>query len=402
MLIPTPVARRFTAALIVLAGVAPRMTVASTRSADYLQPGISIAATQTLNIALPDGSYVSGTVLDSSRQPLTGASVLAIGPNDFFDGWAVTDSTGEFRLALRAGTYDLLCSPPSVRVINPSTLSRLVAASVPGVNVSADTSVPAVTLQNGYLLKGNLVPPSGKMSYATGTLLAAKRPSGSYVGGSTLGEGVYQTQYSIALPAGKHTLLFAGGQAFDSNWKMLQASSFATLSVNITKDTTKNIVLAKGYSLTGTAADSAGKPLHGIIYARPAGVNAARDPRATAISVVSGKFITNLPAGTYDWIFIPSMPSTYSGKATKTAGALTMPAAAKTLSIAANDGVLISGKVKDAAGAAVYGAAVGLQLADADPISLDAIPLVAVTARNGSYRIAVPAGTYDLHAWPGL
>lgn len=394
---------QFTAAFLAVAWLSPQPGMAASRAADYVQSDVAIAGAQTLNITFPNGYYISGSVRDASNQPLTGAAVMAAGQDGTIYGWGLTDSSGAYQIPVRAGTYNVVAAPPRVRVINPSTMSRLVPAAVKSRAVAADASVPAIALQNGYLLTGSFLPPSGQMAGLAGGMQAIPQKGDWFTGGmAAIGDGGHSTQYGVALPSGKYTLLFAGGQAFDSSWKMLPAAAFAVQSVNLTKDTTKNIKLPKGYSLTGTANDAGGNPLHGIIYVRPKGANPAKDRRSTLITVMNGKFVANLPAGTYDCVFIPGMPSGYTGKATRSPVELTMPAAAKTLDIVAAEGVIVSGKMKDAGGAVSPGAMLWLVLSGADPKSLDAIPMAAVAAQNGAYRVSVPPGTYDVHAWPGV
>jgi hypothetical protein len=184
--------------------------------------------------------------------------------------------------------------------------------------------------------------------------------------------------------------------------------------VSISKNTVKNITLAKGgYPFSGTVKDTAKKGLDGALYIIPkTGVFKGWPIQAAlvikgAFGVLPGLNVKNLsiPAGQYLLVFMPTvyLMTGYTGRATVTYANLTMPAAAKTLALVAANGVVVSGKTTDARGKAVK-AFITAYKANA-PLGVDGLELnfmAAASNAKGVYRFALPADTFNIYALPFL
>lgn len=269
------------------------------------------------------------------------------------------------------------------------------------MSVSADTSIGDITLGSGYLVSGRVVPPSGSIDYFVGSVgvIPASGKLAAQVN-AVIGDDDDSTKYIMAIPAGRHTLTVSGVQAFSPSSQMLPASSSTTSPLNVKRDVVRNVRLARGFSFTCTFKDSAGRPLTGVLYVRRSATDPLITGQATAIIVVNGLFVSNLPAGTYDLVFVPLMANSYSGRATRTVLALTMPSSATTKDYVAQDGIVLTGKITEPGGNVSPNALIELSKSGTDTDSLDAIPQPAIADAKGRYRLTVPVGTYDVHAVP--
>ena len=110
-----------------------------------------------------------------------------------------------------------------------------------------------------------------------------------------------------------------------------------------------------------------------------------------------------LPSGNYTLVFVPLsyISADYKGKATISYFNLAMPAAAKTQALVAKNGFVVTGKATDAGGkavAAIIMASNNKALLDLDFLSLNI--MIAVPDKNGNYRFALPADTFNIQAIP--
>ncbi|MBI2837528.1 MAG: hypothetical protein HYX75_04395 [Acidobacteria bacterium] len=378
-------------------------------TADYDGGTIRLSGNATRNFKLPNGVLLTGSAHDDSGNPAVGAPVAATTQDGYQVGRGLTDSTGSFQIALRPGTYSLFVHPPEVLNPNPYSYPRLVRTKVDAVNVTGDTNIGDVQLGNGYVVTGDVKPASSDLHSLVGSLIAI--PSGSTDGPPILAQfqyaqpyGPWLNTYMMALPGGSYSLTFFGGQAYSrpsTQWLPLPAASFATSSLTVSKDLSKDIKLARGYKLSGTAADAQRRALDGLLVIIPQGGKPSRDGKASFTVVMNGTFVTYLATGAYDATFFPLMPPTYTGKAARTSRPVTMSAASQTLVITATDGAVLSGKVTDAAGKAAAATTVWLQPISSgnSPAGLS-LPLLALTDAKGQYRLTAPAGSYRLRAAP--
>lgn len=218
------------------------------------------------------------------------------------------------------------------------------------------------------------------------------------------GSGANSRTFALVLPAGRFSLNFVTGQAFDSRWKDLGMSSFGSATVNVSSDRVANIRVPKGVKLQGTVRDKLGKRLSGLLFIRKAGTSRRSvfgEGETTMLFVMGGSFLGHLPVGSYEAVFVPRWNPRYTGRGTKTLVAFDVPAKGLTLPITTAGGVLLKGRITDARGLVVKTSSVTVIPSTADPTSLQAVPLSAKADKvTGEYSLCVPPGTYDIQALP--
>lgn len=409
--------KKIVALFVVLAFLAViPVFAAQSRTTEYHKTGQKISADTTLNITLPDGYFVTGTIKGPTGAVVKGASVYIGDATDQYSGFSgVADASGKFSVPVQAGNKYLGVAPPASASVDPSKFSRLLSKIQLGVSITKDTAVGDITLQNGFILSGKVDPPAG-----SGTLMifmpyieifppTSLTPVGiAQVGGTSQ---LLLNKYAAALPAGSYRLLSraVGSTMMGQYVPMLPKTD----SVKISKDTVKNLVMLKGgYSLSGTVKDAAGKGLDGILFIIPkSGTFKGWDIQETVVLKGSFGVLTGLnskttfiPAGSYMLVFVPIgfEMNTYTGKATVTSFDLTMPAAAKTLALVAKNGFVVTGKITDAKSKAM--SAIITAFNPTAPLNIDLLGLnfmVGATNTKGVYRFTLPAGTYNLFSVPG-
>lgn len=382
------------------------------RTVDYDGGEINLTGSLKKSFAMPDGFFLTGTVHDSTGAGVVGGVVSAHGDAPFETGAGLTDAAGAFRISVSAGTYRIIARPPVYYGLpDPSWYVRWIAESVSGVTVTADYNMGDIRLEQGYIVSGNLKPAVSGLFAIAGAVVAIPQGGGGapvVLGDFASGLPDEQTTnpFMFALPKGKYTLAFFGGQIFakSSNalnygWVQMPVAAYGATTLSVSKDIKKDISLPKGYKLDGTVADKQKKPLSGVALIIPAGGNPAVDGKALFAPIMNGKLITYLPAGSFSLTILPLMPPTYTGKAAETTTSMTMTTAGLTKAFTANDGAVLSGKVTDAKGAAVNGAQVLLDPASLSPTTTPLSPIT-VTDASGNYRLTAPAGRYRLRAFP--
>lgn len=386
-----------------LAAIALSNVLAVTRTTDFVQTAVEVSADTTSNISLPNGKLLSGTVRNPSGSTVTGAIVQAISSDGFVAQQTVTGVTGSFQVPVRPGTYRLELRPPFPDSDDLAAFPRLVPVNAGTFEVKGDKSAGDVTLPEGHLVTGQVSSTVGTAKNLVGWMFAAPADGASpwLVTPAVFGTGANARKYTLALPSGKFNLLYAGAQGFTTSWSMVPMSSYGTGKINVTKDMTANVKVASGSKLSGTVKDGAGKDLSGILCIKKQGSSPFTDGGSTVMIVMNGKFIGYLLTGAYDATFLPLFNDDYAGRGTKTDVSFTMTAGAKTLTIKAEDGVVISGKITNAKGKVIKTASISAFSSGADPLSLSALPISAKTdEKTGAYRLCVPAGDYDIQATP--
>lgn len=389
--------------LLAIAAIAMAGVFAASRTTDSVTPSVVITSDRILNITLPNGKLISGRVLDSSGKTVIGAIVQPVGSDAYIGQATTTGVTGSFQVAIRPGTYRLEVRPPFPKEDSFPALSRLVPTTTGTYSVQSDLSVGDITLPEGFLVSGQVTTTAGAVTNLFGSLFAIPADGASpwLSTPAVFGTGAASRKYSVAVPAGKWKMFFGGGQAYSSTWSMLPMSSYGAAQATVTKDMTSNVKVPSGSKLTGTVKDAAGKFLNGALCAAKQGTGTLIDRGFTFAEVMNGKFILYLPAGAYDAAFLPLFDDSYTGRGTKTVLSFTLTAAAKDLTITADDGVVLSGKIVTAKGKAIKTASLAALPSGADPASVAALPIPAkADPKTGAYRICVPAGTYDIHAVP--
>lgn len=403
------------AIVLTVLAAAPAFAVQS-RTTEYHRTGLKISATTALNITLPDGFFVTGLV-KANGKPVKNATLFIGDAADGYSGFSgVTDAAGRFSIPVQPGSKILVLNPPPSASLNPAQFSRLVTRTFTGFSFAADASVGELELENGYILSGKVSPPAGGGSLfmfspvvnvfpATGLAMVGT----AQVGGGT--NPLVQDKYAIAVPPGTYRILTRAAGASLTTFQGLPMLPRQD-KVTLTKNTVKNITLAKGgFPFSGTVKDSAKKGLDGALYIIPkTGVFKGWPIQAGLVvkgvfGVLPGVNIKNLyiPAGQYLLVFMPTVYLTtgYTGRATVTYANLTMPPAAKTLALVAANGIIVSGKTTDARGIPMKAFVTAFK-ANA-PLGVDGLELnfmAAASNAKGVYRFALPADTFNVYALP--
>ncbi|MEW6366076.1 MAG: carboxypeptidase-like regulatory domain-containing protein [Acidobacteriota bacterium] len=332
---------------------------AASRTTEFHQIGLPVPSDKVLNITLPDGYFLSGIVKDANGAVLKSADVMATGEDDgMFGGWGTTDAAGKFSFPVQSGSYNVQADPPAGTSVDPKKFSRLLPQDVDNIAVNGDTAMGEIRLINGYILSGQVKPPSGTLAIFSG-VLAAFSNDNTQTASAQFGTGTETAKFAVALPAGSYKLLLWPMFGFDSAFQPV-AMTYKTDKVTITKDTVKNMTAPKGYKLSGTVKDTASAALDGVIYIFKKSGAYVPGMYMMFFAVVDGRYEGYLAPGTYDLLFVPFIDTTYKGKASRMLSALTMPAAAKVVNLVPPNGVVLSGKVTDARKKVVKGASVGL------------------------------------------
>lgn len=374
------------------------------KTTEYHTLKASITADKTQNIILPDGVFATGFVKDQSGRPVPGAfvsatqlqsQVAAIG--------ARTDATGKFTIPVQPGTYTFYVTPPGSTSVVPSAFSRLLRGKLENISITAATSVGTITLQNGFILSGKINAPTGPLGIFGGVLWTFPTVGGP-IGFQAAQFGTPPTgttQYAIALAPGSYKRVLIPFLAYSSTFQTLPLT-FSTSSFTLNSDKTMNLSLRKGSMLSGTVHDAAGKNVKGFVWIYQKG--ATVEPGVyVAIGVVSnGAYQTFLPAGNFTATFVPSQDPSYTGRAAMTSQDVVMTAANKVLNFTAKNGVVLSGTVTDARNKVMKSSGVMLRGSANNPWGPSQITYAAfaATTSSGHYRVVVPAGTYDLIAFP--
>ena len=218
------------------------------------------------------------------------------------------------------------------------------------------------------------------------------------------GSGAKSRTFGLILPAGRFSLNFVSGQAFDSRWNDLAMSSLGSATVTVSADRVANVRVPRGSKVQGTVRDKLGKWMNGLLFIRKSGSSKRSvfgEGETTMMYVMTGSFRGYLPVGSYEAVFVPRWNRRYTGRGTKTMVSFDVPLKGVTVPITAASGVFLRGKITDARGLVVKTASLTVIPSTADPMSLEAVPLSAKSDEvTGDYSLCVPAGTYDIQAVP--
>ena len=248
------------------------------------------AAPQTVTVGLSNVTVpalqvgtdvLSGTVVDPTGSPVSGANVLLVSgslANAAVGMTASTDANGDFTLAnLAPGTYSLF----------------VLAAGFPGqveqVNVTANPSPLSVQLAGGIALSGTITDSSTGLPVANATVdiisLTSKLDIATVQADAT---GLYE---ATNLPPGTYDLVFAdpGG-----THALSEVTSVVVAGVPLVVNAK---LAAAATDLVGTVTDAQGRPVAG---ANVLILDSAGNVLTVASTDFSGAYsVTTLPAGSY-------------------------------------------------------------------------------------------------------
>jgi hypothetical protein len=208
-----------------------------------------------------------------------------------------SDPAGAFLLVLPDGTYDVDFLPPAG---DPHAAVRLQGVVVSG----ADRGLPDTVLPAGLLVEGRVVDGGG--APVAGVDLDVLDPSTGEplpIPGDTTDAAGW---YGVRVPAGTWDLVYQPPPPF---------LEVAFPGVTIAADTTRpDVVLARGFTLSGHVADAAGTPVAGATVAfRDPGTGAER--AVPAATDGAGGFARLVPEGDVRVLTTPALDSGLAGDA---------------------------------------------------------------------------------------
>lgn len=344
-------------------------------------PGTVVDRNTTMNTAkLADAVLVSGVVLDDLGLPLPNTKLK------FFDATAAgtprqattndrTDATGAFSVYVPPSTFDIVFEPPAGKLDRARLLS--------GVVVAAATNIGNVSLQAGVPVTGHIVGPSNQpvLNVNVNAVESATR-------------AVQPLAQDNTDAAGNFTVVMAPG-TFDMQYDPPSCTGFAPASQNnrvVSGSTTlPTMQLVIGVHALGSVFDTHALPVNNVdLDFYPAGqpVKSYTPRDSTALD---GSYDTLIQPGSYDINYIP--PSGTRLRPSRLSN-ITMLTNTTLPTIFLADGWLVSGFVKSNASLLpVAGVIVDFYAPGATT------PLWTnhhVTIADGSYNIAVDAGTWDI------
>jgi len=402
-------------------------------------------ATPDIDASLAAGGTISGTVTDTSSDPLDGAGVQVFDDTGTELGTATTASNGTYTVAgLATGTYDV-CFDGSTATGGISTtgyLDQCYGGAAGGGQSFADffglTGVPvtvgsAATGIGASLIAGGAI--TGTVADSSGHGLGGVavdlfEGGGGEISSATTGpDGTYSV---TGVAAGAYDVCFdtsgATGvtspsgyldQCYDhAAWDGDPFGITGAVGVEVTAGATTpgiDAALAAGGAITGTVTDSGDHPLDGVdVEVLDAAGNTVG---SGAVSTSNGRYvITGLEAGAYDVCFDASSATggtsatgyldqcwggvvwdgSSSGPPGGTVVEVTVGSTTAGIDAALGEGGAISGTVTGPGGHPLAGVTVEISDGEADAdglVDTDG----STTASDGTYAVTgLAAGTYDV------
>lgn len=280
-----------------------------TFSAADLLP-VTVAQTDIANFVLPEAVHISGTVTDTTGAPLNGVIVDAYSNSGIVFG-TTTDTSGQYQLSLRSGTYRLVFEDPNgdyAAVYYPNAESFLAASAVtaPATNVNA-------TLTRAGHLTGTVRSSAG--TPLSNVLVAAYNPDGSIRTLTFAANG----QYTLVVPPGTFKIIAFDTSGHYANAYLNGAVSFESESgITVAASQTipgLDLVMQLAGTVSGSVVDAVtGAALANILIDA---YDANGFHIARVASSASGTFALALPPGTYKFVASDALqhyaPSFYDG-----------------------------------------------------------------------------------------
>ena len=258
----------------------------STRLAAVIRKNVHIVGDVVVNVSVPPGVLLDGTVRSSSNAVVADADI------DVFDavtkatvpvGGDKTNFNGYYGMVLVPDAYDFEFEPPKAR--------RLQAKKITNVSVIADQTMP-VLLDTGLSISG-MITGSGPVSGVDVDAITESNGINTFQpGDSSDASGFYQIIVGLV----PHTIVFYPPVA-------TRKAAKAITGVNPGADLVLNTALSGGFLVSGTITGTGGAPLAGVRLRAESGGNWA--PTTDGVSNASGAYQTVLAAGIYRLLYIP-------------------------------------------------------------------------------------------------
>lgn len=256
-------------------------------------PSVSIPGNITLpTVALQTGSAVSGTILDSSGNPVINVNINVFDTNTQASvvlAHDATDSNGMYSVVVPAGTYTIEYEPPKCTAFAGGAFAPM--------SVSADTTMPTVNLSSGVLVKGfvtNMADvPVLDVNTDYFTLAGAEVVA---VDDHTDAAGAFSTY----LVPGTYSIIYSPPEGL-----RLAGVKTGGISMVANPTTVPTVKLPSGFFVSGRAVTSGGVPVQYVrLTFSTAGTNTQVYVAHNATDS-AGTFSIVSVLGTYDVVFTP-------------------------------------------------------------------------------------------------
>lgn len=272
---------------------------------------------------------------------------------------------------LLPGTY-------TVNVQQPPEVGEWPSRTIEDVQITEDTTLD-IALEAGVLLSGRVTDPEGG-PVINASINIWDPVSGQSGWGQTSSDGSYR----IVLVPGTYAV----------NIQPPEGSGLASRieGIELTVDTSLDVVLEPGFLLSGRVTDSEGKEIFPvIIIAQEPGMEWGEYIPAVAEGDTDGSYRMRLMGGTYDLLVFEFVEDQSSGVGRKLVDVEV--SADRTLDVvlpSSESAFTLSGTVTDDEGRGIA----GLWIEAYDPATANYA--LAFTQGDGTYTMKVPPGTYDL------
>ena len=337
-------------------------------------PGVDMKADRTLDVVLQSGVTLSGKVVGPKGGGVEGVSIsaqdedLQNGP----EGSATTDRDGVYSMILPPGLYRL--------DLRPADGTRFLQTQVHDVSLKTDRQGFDIRLDEGVVLSGRVTDPDGKP--IRDAYVNLYDPAAQFwYGDSADPDGVYR----VVLKQGVYTL-HAEPPHVQGTVSSLVSRNLP--DVRVADDMTLNLALDRGVFLSGRVTDRAGRPLPEV------NINASSNQAfgGGTQTDLDGKYRLALRPDVY-FIYVSPRPNT--AYVPQRAEQVEMKGE-RTLDFTLDEGIVLSGRVTDAEGTPLNEA--HIRAGDRD--KSDGDEGYATTGRDGTYRLPLPAGVYDVTVEP--
>lgn len=391
-----------------------RLSAVAAIAALFALSSTVLAANATgINVKLPAGFTISGTIENTSAAPIVGATVLVFGTGGTAtSGYASTNASGVFSIkGLNPGGYLLTIGRPSGSnyqngYYTTANANHFIAASASATTITVGPNKTGLVIKvpAGFSISGT-VTTTGGAPLAGISVIAIGASSGS---ATTNASGAYTIK---GLAAGSFSLLispqslqnYQAGYYTSANTNHFTPNTTAgtTIAVGPSK-TGVNIKLPAGFKISGTIENGAGTPLqYANVYASAPnrfGGSASTDASGnyTIVGLSSGSFTLSIsaPYGTpyLDGYYTSANANHYTATAASATGVVVGPN--KTgLVTKLPAGFSISGTIETTGN-------VALQYAYVTASGTNGSASASTDAAGHFTLVGLPAGSYKLDVSP--
>ncbi|MEK6374716.1 MAG: carboxypeptidase regulatory-like domain-containing protein [Acidobacteriota bacterium] len=152
-----------------------------------------------IDVTLPRGGRVSGTVRNSNSQVLSGITVAAYDASGALASAAITGADGRYALVVAPGTYRLLAFDPQLAYVTSYAGGAASYETTGPLAIEADAMITAdLTMRRGVRVSGTVKTDKGRL--LTGVEIFALDALGNRTAGATSNDGAF----TIVVPPGTY------------------------------------------------------------------------------------------------------------------------------------------------------------------------------------------------------